>query len=121
MTTKELLDLYYAGLAQKKGWEDTLSDDFKLIGGDMLKPEPIVGKAAYIGVIARFSKLYTNMRPTEIIIDGDRAYVTGNYDYVFPNGQALNANVAEVWTVKNGKLDALTIYFDTLNFSKMVS
>jgi len=35
----------------------------------------------------------------------------------FPNGWEVNGNVAEIWTAKNGKLQSLTIYFDTLTFA----
>ena len=45
------------------------------------------------------------------------AIVIGNYDFKFPNGQELNGSVAELWTAKNGKLQSLTIYFDTLTFA----
>jgi len=116
VTTKELLDIYYRGFAEKKGWETVISDDFKFIGGDMTKTDPIVGKQSYIDVIKRFSRLFQTMRPKEMIIDGDEACVIENYDYVFPNGQAINADVASIWKVKNGKLDELRIFFDTLTF-----
>lgn len=116
MTTKELLDTYYKGFAQKQGWETVISDDFKFIGGDMTKPEPIAGKQAYIEIINRFSRLFQNMRVKEMIIDGNSACVIANYDYVFPNDKAINGDVAEIWKVKNNKLDALTIFFDTLTF-----
>jgi ketosteroid isomerase-like protein len=116
MTTKELLETYYKGFAQKKGWDSVLSDEFKFVGGDMTKTTPIVGKAAYIEIIKRFSQLFETMRVKEMIVEDDRACVIGNYDYVFPNGKAINGDVAEIWKVKNGKLDALTIFFDTLTF-----
>ncbi|HEY5745522.1 MAG TPA: nuclear transport factor 2 family protein [Chryseolinea sp.] len=120
MTTKELLDSYYKGFAKKQGWEATIADDFKFIGGDMTKTEPIVGKQAYIDIIKRFSALFTDMRPKEIFTSEDGAFVLANYDYVFPNGKSINANVAELWSVKNGQLDALTIFFDTEGFQKFL-
>ncbi len=46
MTTKELLETYYEGFAQKEDWDSVLSDDFKFVDGDMKKTTPIVGKAA---------------------------------------------------------------------------
>ncbi len=52
-----------------------------------------------------------------MIVDGNNARVIENYDYVFPNGKSINADVAELWKVKNGKLDLLTIFFDILTFS----
>ena len=119
MTTKELLDTYYKGFAQKSGWDSVIADDFKFVGGDMTKRDPIVGKAAYIQVIKRFSQLFTGMRVKEMMIADDRAYVLANYDYVFPQGDAVNGDVVELWKIRNGKLDTLTIFFDTLTFERL--
>ena len=116
MNTRELLEIYYKGFSQKKGWENVLSEDFKFIGGDMTNKSPVIGKTAYIQIIERFSKLFTSMQVKEMIVDGERACVIGNYDYVFPGGEKINGDVAEIWKVKNGKLDALTIFFDTYTF-----
>lgn len=120
MTTKELLETYYNGFAQKRDWESVISDDFKNIGGDMTKTTPLIGKGAYIKVIERFSKSFQKMRVKEMIIEEDHACVIGNYDFIFPNGFAINGDVAEVWTAKNGKLDSLRIFFDTLTFNKNI-
>lgn len=120
MKTKELLETYYKGLNEKNGWDAVIADDFKFIGGDMTKQEPVVGKQAYIEILNRFGMLFKTMRAKEMIIDGNKAFVRANYDYVFPNGKAINADVAELWEVKNGKLDALTIFFDTEGFSKFL-
>ena len=116
--TKQLLEIYYQGFAKKEGWEFVISDDFKFIGGDMTKTTPAVGKTAYIEVIKRFSRVFQAMRVKEMIVDGENACVIGNYDYLFPNGKRINGDVAEIWTVKDGKLDSLTIFFDTLTFNK---
>ena len=116
MSTEELLETYYRGFAQKRGWESVVADDFKFVGGDMTKTTPVLGKPAYIEIIKRFSQLFTSMRVKEMIVAGDRAYVCGNYDYVFPNGKSINGDVAEIWTIKEGKLAALTIFFDTAAF-----
>jgi hypothetical protein len=56
------------------------------------------------------------MRPKEMIIDGNMACVIENYDYVFPNGTAINGDVASIWKVKDDKLNELRIFFDTLTF-----
>lgn len=119
--TKQLLETYYKGFAQKEGWELVISDDFKFTGGDMTKPDPIaVGKAAYIEVIKRFSRTFQTMRVKEMIIEGENACVIGNYDYKFPNGVSINGDVAEIWKAKNGKLDSLTVFFDSLTFDKNI-
>ncbi|MHB8710316.1 MAG: nuclear transport factor 2 family protein [Minisyncoccota bacterium] len=119
MTTQELLETYYKGLAQKSGWESVIADDFKFVGGDMTKRTPTVGRPAYGEVIKRFSQLFTAMRVKEMFVRGDSACVLASYDYVFPNGTAINGDVAEFWNVKDGKLDALTIFFDTATFATL--
>ncbi|MEO9100228.1 MAG: nuclear transport factor 2 family protein [Ginsengibacter sp.] len=116
-TTRQLLEIYYKGLSEKANWESVIADDFEYVGGDMTKTEPVVGKQAYIEVIKRFSQVFTAMRIKEMQVRDEIACVIGNYDLRFPNGKELNGNVAELWTVKNGKLQSLTIYFDTLTFA----
>ncbi|MDR2146501.1 MAG: nuclear transport factor 2 family protein [Tannerella sp.] len=114
---KELLEIYYRGFAEKANWEAVIADDFRYVGGDMTKSEPLIGKQAYIEVIKRFSQVFTSMRVKEMIIQDESACVIGNYDFRFPNGQEINGNVSEIWTAKNGKLQSLSIYFDTLTFT----
>ena len=116
--TKALLDTYYKGFAEKKDWDSVISDDFRFFGGDMTRQDPTVGKQAYIQVIDRFSRVFQSMRVKKMIVEGDNACVIGNYDYQFPNGQKINGDVSEMWTVKNGKLDSLRIFFDTLTFDQ---
>ncbi len=55
------------------------------------------------------------MRVKEMKED-ERACAIANYDYVFPNDKSINGDVAEIWKVKDEKLDALTIFFDTHTF-----
>jgi len=114
---QELLEIYYKGFAEKANWESVIADDFHYVGGDMTKTEPLIGKQAYIDVIKRFSQVFTAMRIKEMIIQGDKACIIGNYDLKFPNGKEQNGNVAELWVAKKGKLQSLTIYFDTLTFA----
>jgi len=115
-TTRQLLESYYKGFAEKANWENTIADDFEYVGGDMNNIKPIVGKQAYIEIIKRFSQRFEAMRVKEMVIEGDKASVIGNYDFQFPNGVKINGNVSENWTVKDGKLQSLTLYFDTLTF-----
>jgi ketosteroid isomerase-like protein len=115
-TAKQLLETYYKGFAEKANWEHTIADDFQYVGGDMNNTQPVIGKQAYIDIMKRFSQRFEAMRVKEVIIENDKASVIGNYDFQFPNGQKINGNVSENWTVKDGKLQSLTLYFDTLTF-----
>jgi len=115
-TTRQLLETYYKGFAEKANWEHTIADTFEYVGGDMNNTKPVIGKQAYIEIIKRFSQRFEAMRVKQMVIEGDKASVIGNYDFQFPNGVKINGNVSENWTVKDGKLQSLTIYFDTLTF-----
>lgn len=115
-TTRQLLDAYYKGFAEKANWQHVLADDFEYVGGDMNNTKPIVGKQAYVEIIKRFSQRFESMRVKQMIVEGDKASVIGNYDFVFPNGVKINGNVSENWIMKNGKLQSLTLYFDTATF-----
>jgi len=120
MTSEELLDSYYHGLTRKTGWDSVLAEDFEFVGGhNMTKPAPAMGKAAYQTVIDRFSRIFTAMRVKDRLVAQDRAYVLANYDYAFPNGRTANGDVLEVWKIRNGKLAALTIFFDTAAFETL--
>ena len=120
MTTRELLEAYYRGLARKQDWESVIAADFKFATGDMTKTTPIIGRDAYREVIRRFAALFTSVRIAEMIVDGDRAFVRASYDFVFPNGKNIRGDVAELWTAREGKLSALTIFFDTATFSSLI-
>jgi ketosteroid isomerase-like protein len=115
-TTRQLLETYYKGFAEKSNWESVIADDFEYVGGDMNNTKPVIGKQAYIEIIKRFSQRFETMKVQEMIVEGDKASVIGNYDFQFPNGVKMNGNVSENWRVKNGKLQSLTLYFDTLTF-----
>lgn len=119
-STKQLLESYYKGFAQKQGWESVISDNFKFHGGDMTKSDPVIGKAGYIEIIKRFSRRFQTMRVKEMIIEGNNACVIGNYDFEFPNGASINGDVAEIWKAKDGKLDSLSVFFDSLTFDKNI-
>ena len=114
--TRQLLEIYYKNFAEKSNWESVIADNFEYVGGDMNNKQPVIGKQAYIEIIKRFSQRFESMRVNQMIIEGDKASVIGNYDFQFSNGHKINGNVAEFWTVKNGKLQSLTLYFDTLTF-----
>jgi ketosteroid isomerase-like protein len=117
MSIKELLEVYYQAFSAKSDFGSVLADDFEYTGGDMSNPRTLVGKAAYIEVINRFSQLFKSMKVEKMIIQKESACVIGNYDFIFPNGKHINGNVAEIWAAENGKLKSLTIYFDTLTFA----
>lgn len=95
-TTRQLLEIYYRGFAEKANWESVIADDFEYVGGDMNNTQSVVGKQAYVEIIKRFSQRFEAMRVKQMIIENDKASVIGNYDFQFSNGFKINGNVSEI-------------------------
>jgi ketosteroid isomerase-like protein len=114
--TKELLDKYYEGLRKKGDFGSILSDAFSLTGTVV---KETIGREAYVN--NNFFKGMLSLKIKSTIIEGDSACVIVNYDLMSPKGNKFSADVAEVWNVKNGKLDSAAIYFDTAYFQKAMA
>ena len=85
----------------------------------MTKPAPQVGRANYIQVIQRLSRLFVGVRVLKAFVDGDAAFVLASYAWTFPHGVNIEGAVAELWKVQDGKLQELTILFDTQSFDRL--
>ena len=72
-------------------------------------------------LIIIFFKGVRNLAIKKMIIDEDSAFVLVNYELISPKGNKFNADVAEMWSIKNNKLDSIAIYFDTAYFQKEMS
>lgn len=114
--TKELLERYYEGLSRKSGWEELLSDDFWLRGTVAKETK---GRDLYIN--NNFFKLIKRLHVKEILTEGENGFALVNYDLLSPKGKELSCDVAEFWKAKDGRLDSIAIYFDTVSFSKFMA
>lgn len=55
----------------------------------------------------------------DLMLDGVRACALNHYELQPPNaGSAFGSDVAEIFEVRNGKIDSLGIYFDSSPFPK---
>ncbi len=114
--TKELLNKYYEGLSRKGEWGALLSENF-LLTGTVAKETR--GRDAFVN--NPFFKLVKGLKVKTMIIDGESACAVVNYDLVSPKGKSFSSEVAEIWKVKNGKLDSIAIYFDTAAFQNSMA
>ena len=119
MTTQTLTDSYYRGLAARAGWDAPLDDDFAFVGGNA--GVATRGKAAYAEVLRQFFRMFETVSVTDTVVDGDRACVIARYDAVSPSGARKTFDVAEIWTARDGRLAALTIYFDTAGWKAFMA
>jgi ketosteroid isomerase-like protein len=117
MSTKEAIQSYFSELQQKKGWESFLAENmiFTSFGSPI---KQITGKAAYIESTRRFFSMIVSVEVGDLIIDGEKACALTRYELQPPKGSNFNSDVAEIFTIRNGKIDSLAIYFDSSPFPK---
>jgi ketosteroid isomerase-like protein len=117
MPTKETLTQYFEELTQKGNWQSFLSEDLAFTSFTSPVKE-VAGKAAYLESTKRFFSMITSLEVRDIIVDGSKACALTRYQLRAPTGAAFQSDVAELFTVEDGKISALGIYFDTAPFPK---
>ncbi len=117
MTTRDTMQSYFSALEHKKGWEAYLSDS--MIFTSYVSPiRRVMGKAAYLDATKRFFSMITSMELRELIVEGEKACALTRYELRPPAGNAFTSDVAEIFTVKNDKIERFDIYFDNTPFPK---
>jgi hypothetical protein len=114
--TKRLLTSYYEGLAKKEDWGQLLTDEF-LLTGTVAKESR--GREEYVG--NGFFKSVQALHVKQLITEGNRGFAVVGYELKSPKGTPFTCEVAEYWIAKKGKLDSVSIYFDTAAFAKSMA
>ncbi len=115
MTVKEIITSFYSSLAQKnEQWQTYLASN--VVFSDASKKLHAEGKQAFIQSFTNFLRAVENVQMKQLIAEGPDACAVVSYDYVSPTGNRLHQDDAEVWKVIDGKIVALTIYFDITEF-----
>ena len=117
MTTRDTVQGYLDSVKQQRGWESFLSDEVRFTS--FTSPvKQLAGKPAYIEATKGFYSKVASLELRDLMIDADRACALTRYEVRGQNGGTFTSDVAEVFTVKNGKIDSLAIYFDTAPYAK---
>lgn len=117
MTAADTIQGYFESLKQKKDWQSFLADD--MVFTSYTSPvKKVTGKSAYIEATKRFYSSIVSMEVRDIMIDDERALALTHYELKHPGGNTFSSDVAEVFTVKNGKITLFEIYFDSAPFPK---
>ena len=115
MTTADIIRQFYDSLASKTdAWQQGLADD--VVFSDASKKLRAEGRDAFIQSFAGFLHAVEHVQLQQLIVDGTNAAAVVSYDYVSPTGGKLHQDDAEIWKIVNGKIAALTIYFDITEF-----
>ena len=111
MTTKDIIQSYYNSLEEKNDvWKDLYSED--AVFSDAAQILLAKGKEEVIQSFIPFLKGIARVKIKQLIVEGENACAIISCDYVNPKGERMSQDVAEIWEVKNGKLNKQTIYFD---------
>jgi uncharacterized protein YndB with AHSA1/START domain/ketosteroid isomerase-like protein len=114
--TSQTIKNYFDALKQKGDWQSLLADDMTF--SSFTSPvKSISGKRAYLQATERFYSSIITGELRELIVDGDKAVALTRYELQGPAGR-FTSDVAEIFTVRDGRIATFGIYFDTAPFPK---
>jgi len=117
MATRETIQGYFTSLKQKKGWESFLSND--MVFTSFTSPvKQVTGRDAYLETTKRFYSTIISVTVKDLLVEGEKACALTHYALQPPKGDAFTSDVAEIFTVNNGKIVSFAIYFDSSPFPK---
>lgn len=122
MSTKEIIEKYYAS-ANAGDWQTwlTLFDDHVVVDEQLAgHVEGVEVLRGAIGGIERGYSKFQNV-PRHIVIDGDQACVVSHISAANASGVPIEANVANYFQVKNGKIVYMANFHDTRPFDPFVN
>jgi ketosteroid isomerase-like protein len=117
MSTKETVQNYFNALREKRAWDSFLADTMTFTNF-VIPIEQVTGKNEYIESTKRFFSMITALEVKDIIIEGNKACALTCYELKPPHGNSFKSDVAEVFTLRDNKINSLAIYFDSSPFPK---
>ena len=120
MSTKETTEGYLAGLKhlEESEWVVFLAQDMTFSSNGKVVHE---GKEAYLQGTKRFFSRITSVEVKGLLIDGDKACAVLQYELQSPKGKRLTSEIAEIYTVTNGKIRSYAIYYDNTPYPAFLS
>jgi ketosteroid isomerase-like protein len=116
MSTESVLRDYFNRL-ERKDWESLLADDLTFTS--FASPiKQLTGKTAYLEATRRFFSMVVSVELRDLIVEGDKACALTRYQLRPPAGTVFQSDVAELFTVRDGRITSLGIYFDSAPFPK---
>ncbi len=115
--TRETIQGYFDSLARNQGWEAFLAEGM-LFTSFTSPVKEVRGKGPYLEATQRFYSSIISLHLRDLMVDGEKACALTRYELRGPTGNTFTSNVAELFTVRNGKIDSFSIYFDTAPFPK---
>ena len=116
MTTRNVISSYFKRLERKAGWDALLADN--VVFTSFTSPnQQLSGKQSFIEATKRFYSSIQSFEVRSLLVEGSQACALTRYTLQGPAG-AFESDVAEIYSVRGGKIDSLGIYFDSAPFPK---
>lgn len=117
MTTRDAVQGYFRCLKEKQGWEAFLAAD--MVFTSLTSPvKRVTGRGPYLEATKRFYSMITAVEVRRLVVEGAHACALTRYELQPPQGPSFGSDVAEIFTVKDGKIGSFEIYFDSAPFPK---
>lgn len=118
MTTNETIQQFFDALKQKKDWETFLAGDIAFTS--FTSPvKQLKGRDSCLQALRRFYSMVASVSVRDLIVEGDNACALTHYELHPPTGApGFESDVAEIFSVSNGKINSFGIYFDTAPYPK---
>jgi len=122
MDTKQIIDTYYKSV-NAGDWDTWLT----LFDDNVVIDEQLAGHVEGIGIlrgaIGGMKKGYSKFQnvPKHIVVEGDQATVVSHISAANAAGVPIEANVANYYQVKNGKIVYMANFHDTRPFDPFVN
>lgn len=118
MTTRATIEGYFDRLARGDRWETMLADDLHF--SSYASPgRQVKGREAFVQGTRRFYSMIASVEVRELIVEGDHGVALTRYELRPPNGApGFSSDVAEVFTVRDGSIASLAIYFDSAPYPR---
>jgi ketosteroid isomerase-like protein len=117
MDTRQIIDNYY-NYVNKGDWHGWLT----LFADDIVIDEQLAGHVEGIeilrGAIGGLERGYSKFQnvPNHIVVDGDQACVVSHISAANASGVPIEANVANYFRVKDGKITYMANFHDSVPF-----
>ena len=116
MATRNVIESYFKKLHAKQDWDSLLSDAVEFTSFT-IPNRHIAGKQAYIEATKRFYSTIHSFELRGLIVEGSTACALTRYQLTGPSS-GFESDVAEIFTVRDDKIDSLGIYFDSAPFPR---
>lgn len=95
-------------------WQSLISDNITFKG----PVADVKGKQPFIKLNEEFFPMVRGYEPVNAFEQGNFVCLEGKFKVASPKGKEIDLIMAEVYTVENGKIQSIRVYYDAEEFRK---